>query len=80
MLGKGIRSWGALIEDKKSTSPLEAVINSDPREKLHKMLSTLSPKEERILRMRFGLGDAPPYTREEVGQILGIISPGYPPN
>jgi RNA polymerase primary sigma factor len=32
----------------------------------------LSPKEERILRMRFGLGDDPPHTLEEVGQIFGV--------
>ena len=71
-VGEGDTELGALIEDKKSTSPLEAVINRDLREKIHKMLNTLSPKEERILRMRFGLGDDPPHTLEEVGQIFGV--------
>src|SRR2546430_12326188 len=71
-VGEGDTELGALIEDRKSTSPLEAVINRDLREKIHKMLNTLSPKEERILRMRFGLGDDPPHTLEEVGQIFGV--------
>src|SRR5262245_26896825 len=71
-VGEGDTELGALIEDKKSSSPLEAVINGDLREKIHKMLNTLSPKEERILRMRFGLGDETPHTLEEVGQIFGV--------
>jgi len=71
-VGEGDTELGALIEDKKSTSPLEAVINRDLREKIHKMLNSLSPKEERILRMRFGLGDETPHTLEEVGQIFGV--------
>jgi RNA polymerase primary sigma factor len=71
-IGEGDTELGALIEDKKSTSPLEAVINRDLREKIHKMLNTLSPKEERILRMRFGLEDETPHTLEEVGQIFGV--------
>jgi RNA polymerase primary sigma factor len=71
-VGEGDTELGALIEDKKSTSPLEAVINRDLREKIHRMLNTLSPKEERILRMRFGLGDETPHTLEEVGQIFGV--------
>lgn len=71
-VGEGDTELGALIEDKKSTSPLEAVINQDLRDKIHRMLNALSPKEERILRMRFGLGDDPPHTLEEVGQIFGV--------
>jgi RNA polymerase primary sigma factor len=71
-IGEGDTELGALIEDKKCTSPLDAVINRDLRDKIHKMLNTLSPKEERILRMRFGLGDETPHTLEEVGQIFGV--------
>jgi RNA polymerase sigma factor RpoD-like protein len=71
-IGEGDTELGALIEDKKSISPLEAVINRDLQEKIHKMLNTLSPKEERILRMRFGLGDETPHTLEEVGQKFGV--------
>jgi RNA polymerase primary sigma factor len=71
-IGEGDTELGALIEDKKSTSPLDAVITRDLQEKIHKMLNTLSPKEERILRMRFGLGDETPHTLEEVGQIFGV--------
>ena len=76
-IGEGDTELGALIEDKKSTSPLDAVITRDLQEKIHKMLNTLSPKEERILRMRFGLGDATPHTLEEVGQIFGVSSGAY---
>ena len=71
-IGEGDTELGALIEDKKSVSPLEAVINRDLRDKIHKMLNTLSPKEERILRMRFGLGEETPHTLEEVGQMFGV--------
>lgn len=71
-IGEGDTELGALIEDKKSISPLDAVINRDLQEKIHKMLNTLSPKEERILRMRFGLGDEMPHTLEEVGQMFGV--------
>jgi RNA polymerase sigma factor RpoD-like protein len=71
-IGEGDTELGALIEDKKSISPLDAVINRDLQDKIHKMLNTLSPKEERILRMRFGLGDEMPHTLEEVGQMFGV--------
>ncbi|MCZ6872042.1 MAG: sigma-70 family RNA polymerase sigma factor [bacterium] len=71
-IGEGDTELGALIEDKKSISPLDAVINRDLQEKIHKMLNMLSPKEERILRMRFGLGDEMPHTLEEVGQMFGV--------
>ncbi len=71
-IGEGDTELGALIEDKKSISPLDAVIIRDLQEKIHKMLNTLSPKEERILRMRFGLGDDMPHTLEEVGQMFGV--------
>ncbi|MGQ4810408.1 RNA polymerase sigma factor RpoD [Candidatus Entotheonellaceae bacterium PAL068K] len=71
-IGEGDTELGALIEDKKSVSPVEAVINHDLQEKIHKMLHTLSEKEERILRMRFGLGDDTPHTLEEVGQMFGV--------
>lgn len=71
-IGEGDTELGSLIEDKNSPSPLEAVINHDLQEKIHKMLNTLSPKEERILRMRFGLGDETPHTLEEVGQMFGV--------
>lgn len=71
-VGEGDTELGSLIEDKNSPSPLEAVINHDLQDKIHKMLNTLSPKEERILRMRFGLGDETPHTLEEVGQMFGV--------
>ena len=71
-IGDGDTELGSLIEDKNSPSPLEAVINHDLQDKIHKMLNTLSPKEERILRLRFGLGEETPHTLEEVGQMFGV--------
>jgi RNA polymerase primary sigma factor len=71
-VGEGDTELGSLIEDKNSPSPLEAVISHDLQDKIHRMLNTLSPKEERILRMRFGLGDETPHTLEEVGQTFGV--------
>ncbi len=71
-IGDGNTELGSMIEDKNSPSPLEAAINHDLQDKIHKMLNTLSPKEERILRMRFGLGDETPHTLEEVGQMFGV--------
>ena len=71
-VGEGDTELGSLIEDKNSPSPLEAVISHDLQDKIHQMLNTLSPKEERILRMRFGLGDETPHTLEEVGQTFGV--------
>lgn len=71
-IGEGPTELGALIEDTTSTSPLEAVIHSNLGETVHTMLQSLSPREERILRLRFGLGGATPQTLEAVGQLFGV--------
>jgi RNA polymerase primary sigma factor len=60
------------IEDKATASPLEAAISEDLKEQVTRALYTLSPKEEKILRRRFGIGDDTPHTLEEVGQEFDV--------
>jgi len=63
---------GMFIEDDFSPTPLQSAYQSMLREKLAEVLSTLSPREARILQMRFGLDDGNSYTLEEVGQKFGL--------
>ena len=71
-LGEGHTELRALIEDHTALSPLEAVLNKNLGEQVHTMLQILSPREERILRLRFGLGGTTPQTLEAVGQLFGV--------
>jgi RNA polymerase primary sigma factor len=59
---------GDFIEDKRIISPAEAVINVNLSEQTRKVLATLTPREEKVLRMRFGIGEKSDHTLEEVGQ------------
>ena len=59
---------GDFIEDKKMINPSEAVININLSEQTRKVLATLTPREEKVLRMRFGIGEKSDHTLEEVGQ------------
>ncbi len=61
-------SLGDFIEDKKIINPTDAVINVNLSEQTRKVLSTLTPREEKVLRMRFGIGEKSDHTLEEVGQ------------
>jgi RNA polymerase primary sigma factor len=63
---------GDFIEDKKTVSPGEAVINKSLLEQVQKVLSTLTPREERVLRKRFGIGEKYDHTLEEVGQDFSV--------
>jgi RNA polymerase primary sigma factor len=63
---------GDFIEDKKTVPPGEAVITKNLVEQVHKVLSTLTPREERVLRMRFGIGEKYDHTLEEVGQDFSV--------
>ena len=63
---------GMFIEDEFSPTPLQSAYQSMLKEKLSEVLSTLSPREARVLEMRFGLGDGNAYTLEEVGQKFGL--------
>ncbi len=63
---------GDFIEDKSATSPREEVETSSLQEQTRKVLATLSPREERVLRMRFGIGERSDHTLEEVGQDFDV--------
>ncbi len=60
------------IEDKKADSPHERIINSNLIESLNEVLSSLSPREEEVLRMRFGIGEDSDHTLEEVGERFKV--------
>ncbi len=61
-------SLGDFIEDKKVISPVDAVMSVTLAEQTRSVLSTLTPREEKVLRMRFGIGEKSDHTLEEVGQ------------
>ena len=63
---------GDLIEDKGVVSPSDAVIKLNLKEKIASMLRKLNPREERIIRMRFGFEDGSEHTLEEVGQTFDV--------
>ena len=63
---------GDFIIDRRVTSPSEAVINLNLREQTAEVLKTLSPREEKIIKMRFGLQDGSEHTLEEVGQHFAV--------
>ena len=63
---------GDFVEDQKTTSPYEATNRAILREELDAVLKTLSPREEKVLRYRYGLDDSSPKTLEEVGKIFNV--------
>jgi len=63
---------GDFIEDKKIISPAEAVINFNLAEQTRRVLTTLTPREEKVLRMRFGIGEKADHTLEEVGRDFDV--------
>ena len=63
---------GDFIEDRNVTSPVDAVIQLNLKEQTQKVLKTLSPREEMVLKMRFGVGDGSEHTLEEVGQSFAV--------
>jgi RNA polymerase primary sigma factor len=63
---------GDFIEDKSVVSPADAVINMNLSEQTRKVLKTLTPREEKVLRMRFGIGEKSDHTLEEVGQDFEV--------
>jgi RNA polymerase primary sigma factor len=64
--------FGAFVEDENAPSPAQTVYEDLLRTKLEEVLSTLTPREQRILRLRFGLINGRCYTLEEVGQKFGL--------
>jgi len=63
---------GDFIEDRQVVSPAEAVINLNLKEQTESVLKTLTPREERVIKMRFGVGDGSEHTLEEVGQSFAV--------
>jgi RNA polymerase primary sigma factor len=63
---------GDFIEDKKAVSPIEAAVRYDLQRQISTSLSTLTPREEKVLRKRFGIGEATDHTLEEVGQDFAV--------
>ncbi len=63
---------GDFIEDKKISTPMEAVVSLNLSDQTAKMLSTLTPREERVLRKRFGIGEKTAHTLEEVGRDFDV--------
>ena len=63
---------GDFIEDRNAVSPIEAAINTNLRERTESVLNTLTPREEQVIRMRFGMGDGNERTLEEVGQDFSV--------
>lgn len=65
-------SLGDFIADEDAINPSDAVINSNLADQTRKVLSTLTPREEKVLRMRFGIGGKSDHTLEEVGQDFNV--------
>jgi RNA polymerase primary sigma factor len=63
---------GDFIEDKAVVSPSDAVINLNLKEQTASVLKTLTPREEKVIKMRFGLDDGSEHTLEEVGQSFAV--------
>ena len=65
-------SLGDFVEDELAPSPVEAAIHTNLGEQTRKVLATLTPREEQILRMRFGIGQKTDCTLEEVGKLFAV--------
>jgi RNA polymerase primary sigma factor len=63
---------GDFIEDRNVVSPADAVINLNLKEQTDQVLKTLTPREEKVIKMRFGVGDGSEHTLEEVGQSFAV--------
>lgn len=70
--GEDEDEMGLYVEDHNSPSPAQITYENMLRERVEEVLSTLSPREARVLRLRFGLGQDRAYTLEEVGQKFGL--------
>ena len=68
----GESALGDLIEDRWVGSPVDTVIDSNVRDETAQILKTLSPKEEKVIRMRFGIGCEREHTLEEIGQEFDV--------
>jgi RNA polymerase primary sigma factor len=72
-IGKDEEScFGDLVEDRGAMLPSDAVINRNFKERTESVLKTLTPREQKVIKMRFGFEDGEPRTLEEVGQEIGV--------
>jgi RNA polymerase primary sigma factor len=71
-MGDGDSHLGDFIADRGSVSPVEAAIQKDRAERVHVILATLTPREEKVLRRRFGIGEETGHTLQEVGDEFGV--------
>lgn len=67
-----IRALGDFIEDKKAVAPAEEVVNTKLSEQIASVLADLTPREEQVLRKRFGIGEKSDHTLEEVGKLFNV--------
>ena len=65
-------SLGDFIEDKKAVAPAEEVVNTKLSEQIAQVLADLTPREEQVLRKRFGIGEKSDHTLEEVGKLFNV--------
>jgi RNA polymerase primary sigma factor len=65
-------SLGDFIEDKKAVAPAEEVVNTKLSEQIASVLADLTPREEQVLRKRFGIGEKSDHTLEEVGKLFNV--------
>ncbi len=73
-IGDDDSKLGDFIADPKSPSPFEELVNISCKEEIDKVLSTLTPREEKVIRMRLGIGEKTDYTLEEVVDVFGLTS------
>ena len=65
-------SLGDFIEDKKAVAPADEVVNTKLAEQIAQVLSDLTPREEQVLRKRFGISETSDHTLEEVGKLFNV--------
>jgi RNA polymerase primary sigma factor len=71
-IGDDESKLGDFIADPKSPSPFTELVGISLKEEIYKVLSTLTPREEKVIRMRLGIGEKTDYTLEEVGEVFGL--------
>jgi RNA polymerase primary sigma factor len=71
-VGEDDSRLGDFIADPKASSPFAELVDTSLKEEIDKVLSTLTPREEKVIRMRLGIGELTDYTLEEVGEVFGL--------
>lgn len=71
-IGNDTSTLNDFIADSEASSPFAELVSSSLREEIEKILSTLTPREEKIIRMRYGIGNQNVFTLEEVGDVFGL--------